>query len=243
MRAQDRSRQLGRKGEQGHLMAGLIAAITIMLLFSTITFQAWEDVIRRDNEAEMIFRGKEIARGIMRYRKDHAGMGPLTLEQLAEPGPQGQYYMRRLYEDPLVKDGKWGLLYLGPGGNIIDPSAQLKQPEQGLPALNAGFDRAAPVGDQLEQVGVSGGNSGGIGIPIAGVKTLCTDDPFRMFNGVLDYSQWQFTYIDLQTGLASASAPGRGMQRGVGGQAGGAQGQPPGLPQQGSSDPFGNKKP
>ena len=38
---------------------------------------------------------------------------------------------------------------------------------------------------------------GGIGIPIAGVKTLSTEEPFRHYQGVSDYSQWLFTYIDL----------------------------------------------
>jgi len=207
-------------------MVGLVAAITIMLLFSTVTFQAWEDVIRRDKEAEMIFRAKEISRGIMRYRKDHGGMGPMTLEQLAEPGPQGQYYLRQLYDDPLVKDGKWGLLYIGPGGTIIDPSAQPQQQSLGLPTMAQGLNEARPRGSGLDQVGVDGGTPGGIGMPIAGVKTLATDDPFRMYNGVADYSQWQFTYIDLETGFASAAGAGRGMQRpNAGGQAAGAQGQ------------------
>ena len=236
MKRQDESRRHGRKDERGHLMVGLVAAITIMLLFSTVTFQAWEDVIRRDREAEMIFRAKEITRGIMRYRKDHGGMGPLTLEQLAEPGPQGQYYVRQLYDDPLVKDGKWGLLYIGPGGTIIDPSAQPQNP-QGLPTMAQGFDGGRPPGTGQGQGGFAGGTtSGGIGMPIAGVKTLSTDDPFRMYNGVADYSQWQFTYIDLETGFASKAPGGRGMQRpGVGGQAGaqgqttGPLGQPPGT--------------
>jgi hypothetical protein len=210
-------------------MAGLVCAITIMLIFSTMAFQAWEDVIRRDNEAEMIFRAKEITRGILRYRRDHGGMGPLTLEQLAEPGPQGQYYIRRLYEDPLVKDGKWGLLYSGPGGNIIDPSLQPQQQSPAMPGLGQ-LNQAQSRSQDIAQVGQDGGMGAGIGIPIAGVKTLSTDEPFRHYNGVADYSQWQFTYIDLETGFAQVGGGRRGGRTGLPGQ----QGAVPGGQQGGS---------
>ena len=54
--------------EHGHLMAGLMCLIAIKLIFATMVFQAWEDVLQRDKEAEMIFRGQEIARAIQRYR-------------------------------------------------------------------------------------------------------------------------------------------------------------------------------
>ena len=186
-------------------MAGLIAAIAIMLIFSTVAFQAWEDVTRRDKEAEMMFRGGEIARAILRYRKDHNGAGPMTLEQLAEPGPVGQYYLRQLYDDPLVKDGKWGLLYLGPGGEIFDPSAQAQQAPGTLPPM-AGLAQAPNPGQDLARAGQAA--NVGIGLPLAGVKSLSTDNPFRVYNGVADYSQWLFTYIDLQTGFKQVGNPG-----------------------------------
>jgi hypothetical protein len=194
-----------RRDERGTLMAGLIAAIAIMMIFSTVAFQAWEDVIRRDKEAEMMFRGGEMARGILRYRKGHNGAGPLTLEQLAEPGPQGQYYLRRLYDDPLVKDGKWGLLYTGPNGEIFDPST-VQQQVQGVPAPMQGLNQAPDPSAGLNRAGDTA--NAGIGLPLAGVKSLCTDKPFRMHNGVSDYSQWLFTFIDLQTGFKQAGGPG-----------------------------------
>ncbi|HXV77114.1 MAG TPA: hypothetical protein VD788_12425, partial [Candidatus Polarisedimenticolaceae bacterium] len=72
--------------QAGYLMAALAAAVAVMVIFSTIAFQAWIDVLQRDNEAEMMFRAKDIARAIQRYRRDHGGAPPVKLEQLLEPG-------------------------------------------------------------------------------------------------------------------------------------------------------------
>ncbi len=112
---------LGRKRQKGALMAGVVAMLAISLIWSAVAFQAWIDVLRRDNEAEMIFRAQEIVRAIQRYRRDHGGQGPLKLKDLLDPSPRLSYYLRREYDDPLVRDGKWGLLHMGPGGTIIDP--------------------------------------------------------------------------------------------------------------------------
>ena len=53
-----------RRGERGALLVGLVAAVAIMMILSTVAMQHWADVVRRDNEAEMMAR---------------AGVGGLTL--------------------------------------------------------------------------------------------------------------------------------------------------------------------
>jgi type II secretory pathway pseudopilin PulG len=207
-------------------MAGLMAGVAIMLIMSSVAFQAWSDVLRRDNEAEMIFRAQDIVRAIQRYRRDHGGAGPDSLERLMEPGPKGQYYLRRLYEDPLVPDGKWGLLYIGPGGGIIDPNAvtQTGFGEGGLGmqgsqmgkgkgkgfGLQSGMNQAGQQG-QLGQGGQPG--KGGMGgMLIAGVRTLSEEEPFRVYNGLTEYSEWMFSYLDLE----QQGQQRRGRQRGRG---------------------------
>jgi type II secretory pathway pseudopilin PulG len=194
-------------------MAGLMAGVAIMLIISAVAFQAWADMLRRDNEAEMIFRAQDIVRAIQRYRRDHGGAGPDTLERLMEAGPKGQYYLRQLYEDPLVPDGKWGLLYAGPGGGVIDPNAV------GQSGMESGFGSNSGFGMQNSQMSKgkgkgkggfggmqqSGMNQGGAagqgqigGMLIAGVRTLCDEKPFRLHNGLTEYSEWMFTYLELE---------------------------------------------
>jgi hypothetical protein len=235
-------------------MAALAAAVAVMVIFSTLAFQAWVDVLRRDNEEEMIFRAQDLVRAIQRYRRDHGGVAPQKLEDLMEPGQKGQYYLRQLWKDPLVPDGKWGLVYVGPAGQIIDPNAP--QQDNGLgggDGLGGGlggrrgsiFDRDDEEGGQ-DRLGASTGqtgsqfgqqsrqgqpgqqtfrsisgddpsadpNAGGkqlAGLPIAGVRSLCEEDPFRVYNGLTEYREWLFTYLDLE----QPQVPGRGRQPGA----------------------------
>jgi len=184
-----------RKGEEGHLMAALMAAIAIMVIFSMVVFQAWEDVLRRDNEAEMIFRGQEIARAIARYRVDFQDV-PRSLEALSKPGPRGQYYLRMRYTDPLVPDGNWGLLFDGPDGNLVDPGSQISQDR--LLGF-AGDDRLQELSRQRELAPGPRENRGAAAIGrVAGVRTLSSDPPFRVYKGFTEYAQWQFTYHDYE---------------------------------------------
>lgn len=201
-----------RSGERGALMVGLMAAVAILTILSTVGFQAWEEVARRDKEAEMIFRAQEYARAIRRFQADQ-GTLPIELDALMKPGTKGQYFLRHLYKDPLVKDGKWGLLHLAPGGGIFDPNAQ-----EGEAGMTGSGDMAAgrppsPFGAQQNpsgppekppQQGIGGlansgafaGQTGEQGLPIAGVRTLCKDTPFRVFRDQDEYDKWLFTFQD-----------------------------------------------
>jgi hypothetical protein len=243
-------------------MVGMVAAVAILVIFSDLAFQKWIDVLRRDQEAEMMFRAQDLVRAIQRYRRDHGGAPPMKLEDLMQPGPRNQYYVRQLWKDPLVKDGKWGLLYAGPGGEIVDPNALAQEdpfaPQGGSgfgkpfgspspqgggafgnPSTNPdtpaglqpggapGFPQAQPGG--ATPFGISGGgedkNAGGkqlAGLPIAGVRTLCKDNPFRVYNGQTEYSKWLFSYLDLER----TQIPG-GVRAGQGQPGQGGIGQPP----------------
>ncbi len=207
-----------RNTQGGWLMAGLAVVIAIMIIFSAVAFQGWADVVQRDDEAEMIFRAQDLVRAIQRYRKEHGGLGPESLEELKEPGTKGQYYARQVWEDPLVEDGKWGLLYAGPGGAIIDPSAL----EGGLggPGLLSGLDssrrsksKARERGSLANRPGRGGLNQGqgrgqeAGGLRIAGVKSLCEEETFRVYRNQSEYKMWLFTYLDLEQRKQGAPPP------------------------------------
>ncbi len=236
-----------RAGERGILMAGVMVLIAIMLIFSTIAFQGWEDTLRRDNEAEMIFRAQEIVRALIRQRKDK-GSVPQKLEELLEPGTKAQYYIRQLYKDPLVKDGKWGVLYIGPGGGILDPNAPPEdlsggesplglgsfaaddsasgrgQGQAGRPPRDPGAGPAFRPLDSSDGGESAAGGQELSGMPIAGVRSLCTEKPFRVYKGHSDYAKWWFTILDYERPVAPGGqrppppgGPGGGTGQGPGG--------------------------
>jgi type II secretory pathway pseudopilin PulG len=177
-------------------MIAVVVVLAIMLIFSTVATKSWHDIMRREREAEMIFRAQEITRAISKYRKAH-GRLPNALEELMEPGPQGQYFLRRQYEDPLVADGQWGLLFAAPGGGLLDPNSPgLENP---IPELRGSSRRPTNPQDALTP-GLGGGQP--TGLPIVGVKSLCTDRPFRVYKGQRDYATWQFSIFDLEPQLA-----------------------------------------
>jgi type II secretory pathway pseudopilin PulG len=197
------------KKEKGHLLVGLMAFVAIMLITGTVATQAWVEVVRRDNEAEMMFRAQEIVRAIARFQRDQS-RPPLELKELMEPGQKGQYFLRKLYDDPLVKDGKWGLLHAAPGGGIYDPANPNTQPgaqgaggpgQQGIGMNRPGQqNRPGGIGGRSGRESAFGNfaQGGGEGLPIIGVRTLSTDTPFRVYRGSQDYAQWLFTIYDLQ---------------------------------------------
>jgi len=199
-------------------------------------------LLRRENEAEMMFRARDICRALQRYQRDR-GTLPTKFEQLIEPGSKGQYFIRQLYKDPLVKDGKWGFLFLAPGGGIYDPHGEAgaggvdasgnpivtpgaspfggaqqgaggglsrmgqANSNPGQPGAG-GSSTARPGGAFGRTVGGAGGEGGEAGLPIAGVKSLSTDKPFRVFRDQENYAKWLFAFNDQD--LQPPPVPGSG---------------------------------
>jgi type II secretory pathway pseudopilin PulG len=213
------------------LLVGLVAAVAIMMILSTIAVQHWADVLRRDNEAEMMFRAQEIVRAIRKYQRDKPGQPLLELKLLMEPGSKRQFFLRKLYKDPLVKDGKWGLLFAAPQGGVYDPTAEPIPGQPGAPGAPGG--PGGGLGGLTAGSGLTAGTAGApgappgqlgrtgevSGLPIVGVKSLSEDKPFRLFKDSEDYARWLFTVFDLDQQVAG-------------------QGQlPPGAPPVGSGAP------
>jgi type II secretory pathway pseudopilin PulG len=215
-------------------MVALMAGIAIMIILSSVAAQKWTDVVRRDNEAEMMFRAQDIVRGLKRFQRDR-GRLPSTWDELMEPGQKGQYFLRKLWKDPLVKGGKWQVLYAGPQGGVIDPTALSVDPGAagGTPPLFGGSpsqpgtaspstlstvdvtnQSSSPTGRAPGAAGVGAiikkddGTSELAGLPIAGVKTRCAERTFRVYKDKDEYSQWLFSVFDLEQPQTAVTTPG-----------------------------------
>ena len=194
--------------ERGVLIVALMAGIAIVMILSTVAVQAWSDIARRDNEAEMMFRAQDLVRALKRFQTDQ-GKLPIELKELMEPGQRGQYFLRHLWKDPLVKGGQWQFVYASPAGGLFDPTvppvppaggpAQTGQVQAGLNGNDPGA--FPPIGKKKD------GSADTTGLPIAGVKTRCTDRPFRRYRDKTEYREWVFSIFDLDQHAPTPNTP------------------------------------
>jgi type II secretory pathway pseudopilin PulG len=198
--------------QRGVLIVAIMAGIAIAMILSSVAVQTWTDVLRRDNEAEMIFRAQDIVRALKRFQIEK-GKLPSELKELMEPGNKGQYFLRRLWKDPLVKGGQWQYLYANPQGGLLDPSAAGLPGAEAPPGLPPPAEGIAPIGQrpgglQSNQPGLGKpGDTGVTGMPIAGVKSRCTEKTFRVLKNKTSYSEWTFSIFDLDPQAPAAPAP------------------------------------
>ncbi len=81
----------------------------------------WSHAMRRQREAELVFRGEQIRQAIEAYHKvilpGGAAQWPSRLEDLLEDrrGPVMVRHLRRLWPDPITGDASWGLVMEGVG--------------------------------------------------------------------------------------------------------------------------------
>src|SRR5438552_641353 len=175
--------------ESGAILIVFMVTLAVAAIALGAAVQAWSTTWRRENEEELIFRGNQYVDGIIAYRKEHGGQFPLTLEDLFKPGPRRLRYIRRLYKDPIVPDGKWGLLYLMPGGQgVYDPKAAEKAQEKaskdwGTTWQTAGSDPAQGQG-QMPGVTPIGQNPNGAGIPGTGGMPAGSMPPVAIQGGL-----------------------------------------------------------
>jgi len=173
-------RRIARKrGEEGYALV-LIMFLLALVVLAVVSVAP--DVLTsgtREREQEMIWRGKQYARGVRlyaRYAQTHGGIAkfPTTLEDLTT-NKTGRRFMRQAYKDPMnPTDGSWRLIYVGPNGQLIGSlknrpvggNGVLSGGNAGIPGANGGQS-----GSQFSSGGSSfgnssfgnGANSGGLG--------------------------------------------------------------------------------
>jgi type II secretory pathway pseudopilin PulG len=161
----------------------LVASVTIMLILMTAAVPSWKYVMKNDREEELLYRGGEIADAIVRFQKKNANAYPTSLDQLVK----GKF-LRRLYKEPMSKDGKWRLIHQG---QAVAPTT--------TPGGQSPTDKSTPTTTTPPTTMPSDGNaSGGLGASgssvgaILGVASTSTDKSLRVFNGRTQYNEWIF---------------------------------------------------
>jgi len=122
-------RKTRARRQRGYALLMVVFMTTALLILAVMVAPKILTEGKREQEKEMIWRGKQYARGVkLFYRK--TGHFPTSLDDLIKPKIGSLRFMRQAYKDPMnKKDGSWRLIYVGPAGQLI---GSLKPPQQNL---------------------------------------------------------------------------------------------------------------
>jgi len=108
--------------QRGYTYLLILFLVAGLGLLSAGLGQTWQARAQRENEAELLAVGAEMARALGSYydRSPQAAKAwPQSLEVLIEDRrfPTPQRHLRRIYRDPMTRDTEWGLVR--EGGRIV----------------------------------------------------------------------------------------------------------------------------
>jgi len=149
------------RSERGYALLMVVFLVTLLLISVVAAAPNILTEGKREKEKEMVWRGKQYARGVkLYYRK--MGRFPTTLDDLTKPKTGSLRFMRQAYKDPMNKeDGAWRLIYVGAAGQLI---GSLKPPQNlQLPQATAPRAPANPSGGIGAGAPPQPGSSGTLG--------------------------------------------------------------------------------
>src|SRR6185295_10554941 len=89
---------MDKRGQHGYAMAALLVALAVMAILMTAAMPTWRQMVRREQEAELIFRGQQYAHAIGLFqRRAGPGVLPPSVDVLVE-----QKFLRKKYLDPIT---------------------------------------------------------------------------------------------------------------------------------------------
>jgi type II secretory pathway pseudopilin PulG len=159
----------------GYALVALIVIVAVMNVLVAATLPYWSQVIKRDKEAELIFRGLQYAEAIRVFQL-RFGRLPNSLDELIEVNPRS---IRRLWADPMTDNGEWELIRAQVGQR---GAAQGREVAGGT----------APGGRDTRRGGRRRGRQRAAG-PIVGVRSRSKEEATRTFMGSDSYGGWHFT--------------------------------------------------
>jgi type II secretory pathway pseudopilin PulG len=188
---------LAAKASNGYAMAALLVAMSVMAIMMSVAMPAWSHMIRRDKEAELVFRGTQYARAINQYQRKFANASPASLDVLIE-----QRLLRKKFRDPLSpnKDGEFQMLYL--------QNQSTGGPGQTQGSRGSGSTPGTGMGGSIGPSPTARG-------AIVGVASKNTGQSILVYKGMNHYNEWQFIGLEMSLLAGAGGAGGRGgSQRG-----------------------------
>jgi type II secretory pathway pseudopilin PulG len=192
-----------RRRRGGYTLVALLVGMTVASILIAAVLPLASAQAQREREAELIFRGLQYAEGIRVFRR-RFGRYPNSLAELQEVKPRS---VRKLWKDPMTKDGEWGIVSLegaplpGARGTAPGPTPT---------------PRPTPTPSPFAKPGEAGTTG-----PVMGVYSKSTERGYRLWEGREAYNEWRFTEAALLGKAAESTGP-------VPGIGGGGSTRPPG---------------
>lgn len=216
--------QVNRTRQAGYAMAALLVGLSVMAILATAAMPVWRQMVQREKEEELVFRGQQYARAIGLFqRKAGPGVLPPNLDVLVD-----QRALRKKYRDPITGED---FLLVGPSQNAPGSGAVAGSPVGGAGVQGTQGGPGGPLGPSgAGRGGVTGAPGGGGLSPsggIIGVASKSREKSIRIYNGRDHYNEWVFQYVPQTQAPGAAGSPGQA------GGPGGAGPQGRGTPQRG----------
>ena len=124
-----------RRCQQGFTYIGLLFAVAILGITLATIGVVWSTQIRRDREAELLYKGEQFRAAIGKYLASGGQYPPALADLVADTRtPMVRRYLRRIYLDPMTGSADWQL-FLAPAGGIMGVASA----SQDKPIKVAGF--------------------------------------------------------------------------------------------------------
>lgn len=157
-------------------MVFLLVAMAVMAIMAAVAVQTATFQRKRENEEELIFRGKQIVEGVRLFRARH-GRFPVVLEELFKANPK---VVRQAWFDPITGEANWVPVFLGQDGGPVtqQPGVEDSARPTPAPAVPGGGEAPMPATDARG--------------PIIGVHSRSCEESIKILDGRTRYCDWKF---------------------------------------------------
>ena len=165
--------------EGGYTLVVVVMIVAVMAIMMAVAVQIVSFQMKREREAELIFRGEQYVEAIRLYKQKY-GRNPMQMKELWEADPR---VLRQKWTDPITGSDKWGLVFMGQEGYVSPTGKKPRHEVVPTPTRTPVFgDREGAFGERTgEKIG-----------PIMGVHSLSTDESIKIYEGRTRYNEWLF---------------------------------------------------
>ena len=154
--------------EEGYSMASLLVVLSVLSVTLGVLLPVWETVVKREREAELIFRGEQYARAIGLYQRKYANAYPKSIDALLN-----EQFLRKEYMDPMTSDGQFKLVF---EGELTQSNSNNYPPQIEFTSRNL------DLGLDEERIG------------IIGVVSRSNKESLRVYKDKSHYNEWLFVW-------------------------------------------------